>query len=145
MNERSHLAAPCLCLSRHPILSLALPITPCAISGPLREINWPPTKEGKSGIPPGEKGAIAIIVTECVEDPFKYVIPNHGLHPRAPLTHIFINNYRLIEENIWLLYVGVILLGKCDELLVFYENIINPRVINLVQKLTALLSNRANN
>lgn len=45
-------------------------------------------------------------------------MPKHGLSP-CPLIRIFINNYQLIEENIWLVYVGVILVGECDELLVF--------------------------
>lgn len=51
---------------------------------PLHEINWPPTKDSKSQITSGEKSAIAIIVTECVEKLFKYVIPKHGPGPRAP-------------------------------------------------------------
>lgn len=89
MNERSHLPAPCLSLSRSPFLSLSHThsITPCAasaISAPLHEINWPPTKDSKSQITSGEKSAIAIIVTECVENLFKHVIPKHGLSPRAP-------------------------------------------------------------
>lgn len=61
--------------------------TPCAasvISGPLHEINWPPTKDSKSQITSSEKWAIAITVTEYVENLFKYVIPKHGLSQRAP-------------------------------------------------------------
>lgn len=93
MNDHTYL--PCLSLLLFPILRLCLslshahtqaatPRAPTAISGPLHEINWPPTKDSKSQITSGEKWAIAIIVTECVEDLFKYVIPKHGLSPRAP-------------------------------------------------------------
>lgn len=113
VNERSHLPAPCLSLSCSLFLSLAHTQTPpraaSAISAPLHEINWPPTKDSKSHITSGEKSAFAIIVTECVENQFKYVIPKHGLSLRGLLNcQIFINNYELIEENIWFIYVSVI-------------------------------------
>lgn len=89
VNERSHLPAPCLSLycSLFLALSNTHSITPraaSAISAPLHEINWPPTNDSKSQITSGEKSAIAIIVTECVENLFKYVIPKHDLSLRAP-------------------------------------------------------------
>lgn len=94
VNERSHLPAlfvpfaislfsVSVSLSRTDTRA-ATPHAPTAISGPLHEINWPPTKDSTSQITSGEKWAIAIIVTECVEDLFKYVIPKHGLGLCAP-------------------------------------------------------------
>lgn len=89
--------------------------------------------------------AVAVTVTERVENRFESVSP-----PPHPNCKIFIKNYELIEENIWLAYVSVIFFWRENVMsslffFFFYENIINPLVINLVQKLTALLSNQANN
>lgn len=89
VNERSHLPAPCLFPFHSPPASISLThsqnntmCSECNIC-PLQEINWPPTKDSQSQITSSEKSAIVIIVTECVEKLFKYVIPQHALSFRG--------------------------------------------------------------
>lgn len=103
-----------------PSLARAMaPFSVSALSGPLCDINWPPTKGGKSPF------------TACWEMCYRnycYRICRGSLQichlttwpqPAYPLSRIFINTHELIEENIWLVHVTVILLGKCDEFFVF--------------------------
>lgn len=89
MSNHTYLHPVCPSLTLPSSLSLlhTLSTTPCAaraISAPLHEINWPPTKDSASQITSGEKSTIAVIVTECVENPFKYVISPHGPACMAP-------------------------------------------------------------
>lgn len=124
VNERSQEPEPLFVpLSSFSQFSLSHSITPhaaSAISAPLHEINWPPTKDGKSQITSGEKSAIAIILTELCQESVQICHSKTWPQPACHLNcKIFINNYELIGENIWFIYVSVIQARKCDEFLVF--------------------------
>lgn len=126
MSDHTYLP-PCLSFSRHPLSSLSI----------LQPRTYNNAARGKCNIWPTSWNKLAAYQRSQESDYPRWEVSYRNYcyrmcrgsvqichsktwpQPTCPLIRIFINNYELIEENIWLVYVTVILVGKCDEFSVF--------------------------